>query len=479
MKLYAIGWAATLGAALSLSQVVTPQAQTASGAVKLADLPARPFTGHRGVGAFLAPENTRQAFVDGVADANADLLEFDIHVLADGAGAIFHDLTVDRITTSTGNVADLDSVEFKALTIDAPSWFGGTAPASHPMLLEEFLDEFAGKKALLAHPKDTAATRLIIKEITERGLGDRIRVQTFSRSDAVLVKNAGLQAQVIVGGASQATIDTPAAIKGDGLQYVSIWQAVPDATIKSYVDAGLTVSAYDVDRQYRRDQLYALGVTGIDTNDAGYVRGNTTTYARTGDPFANQTYWYGHMSQTQGAAKLSADHRGGFTAPGWWSVARGTNPLFVRQGWAVPADPANYILHAWIRYDALGADPTRWAGVYFSGRYDHAFNDTATTFTSGYTAILRQNGSLELYRKDPTATVLLKKTATPALQAGTIAKISIRVTPTVVYARRYDIDGTPISVTDTRYRGKYIYLGRAASASAQGPGVSFDNVAFH
>ncbi|HZB32200.1 MAG TPA: glycerophosphodiester phosphodiesterase family protein [Streptosporangiaceae bacterium] len=476
-----------LGAALGLTLSAGPwaalptppaAADAAADAVRLADLPARPFTGHRGAGAYLAPENTEQAFAAGVADPAADMLEFDVQVLADGAGAIFHDLTVDRITTSSGRVADLDSAAFKALTIDARSWFGGTAANTRPLLLDEFLDEFAGRKALLAHPKDTAATRLVISEITRRGLGDQVRIQTFSRSDAVLAKNAGMQAQVLVGGTTQATTDTPAAIKADGLKYVSLWQGLPDATIRSYVAAGLTVSCYDVDRQYRRDQLYRLGVAGIDGNDPVYSRGATAAYRRTGDPFATMKYWYGHMSQTQNAANVSAAHRGSFTAPGWWSIPRGTSPLFVRQGWAVPPDPKNYVLHAWIRYDALGSDATRWAGVYFSGRYDHAFNDAANARNSGYTAILRQNGSLELYRKSPTATVLLKKVATPALKAGTIAKISIRVTATTVYARRYDVNGASVAATDGTYRGAYIYLGRAAAATAQGPGVSFDNVAF-
>jgi glycerophosphoryl diester phosphodiesterase len=476
-----VTFGAALGLALPAGVAAAPPAPAAAkavGAVRLADLPAKPFTAHRGAGAYLAPENTEQAFAAGVADADADLLEFDVEVLTDGAGAIFHDPTVDRITTSSGNVTDLDSAAFKALTIDARSWFGGTAANTHPMLLDEFLDEFAGKKALLAHPKSTAAMRLVIDEIARRDLGDQVRIQTFSRSDAVLAKNAGLQAQVLVGGATQAATDTPAAIKAAGLKYVSLWQGLPDATIKGYVSAGLTVSCYDVDRQYRRDQVYKLGVVGIDGNDPVYVSGDTAAYRRTGDPFATKTYWYGHMSQTQNAAAVSAANRGSFTAPGWWSIPRGTSPLFVRQGWAVPPNRTSYILHAWIRYDALGSDATRWAGVYFSGKFDHAFNDAGNALNSGYTAILRQNGSLELYRKSPTATVLLKKVATPAVRAGTIAKISIRVTGTTVYAHRYDVSSTAISASDATYRGSYIYLGRAASATAQGPGVSFDNVAF-
>src|SRR5581483_2493338 len=106
---------------------------------------------HRGAGSFLAPENTEAALAAGVANPDADLLEFDVQVLKDGVGGIWHDSTVDRISTATGNVTALTSTQFKALTIDAPSWFGGKTTSSHPMLFTELLDEFGGKKALLAH----------------------------------------------------------------------------------------------------------------------------------------------------------------------------------------------------------------------------------------------------------------------------------------------------------------------------------------
>nr|BFE29825.1 hypothetical protein GCM10010200_020760 [Actinomadura rugatobispora] len=413
-----------------------------------------------------------------MADPDSHMLEFDVQVLKDGAGAVWHDPTVDRISTSTGPVTDLDSAAFKKLVIDPRSWFGGTAADTHPLLLNELLDRYAGLKPLLAHPKDTAAMRLTIDTLTRRGLQNTVQVQTFSRSDAVLARRAGFTVQVIVGNAQQAAIDTPEAIKADGIDRVSLWQGLPDSTIKQYVTAGLVVTCYDVNRHYRRDQLYALGVRGIDSDDPTYARGDHARYRRAGDPFATQNWWYGHLGQVQAANRLAAAHpdRGSFTAPDWWGVPRGSYPMFVRQGWASPV-PKTYELRVWMKFTALGADKTRGGGVYFSADRDHAFTDAAADpHNAGYNLILRQNGQLQLYRKEPSRTVLLKSINTKAPVTGTLAKLQIKVTGTGIYIRRYDVTSPGATVNDAKYRGPYLYLGRSAYAGQQGPGLTFKAV---
>jgi glycerophosphoryl diester phosphodiesterase len=441
---------------------------------RLVDLPRRFFVAHRNAGAFLAPENTAQALDAGVADPDADLLEFDVQVLKDGAGGIMHDPTVDRVTTGTGKVADHDSAAFRRLVIDAPSWFGGKATATHPILLGQVLDEFAGRRLLLAHPKDTPAMRLVIDAVTGRGLTDRVMVQTFSRSDAALAERRGITTQVIVGGAQQATVDTPEAIKAAGIRRVSVWAALSDTLIASYVRAGLVVTCYDVDRQYRRDQLYALGVRGIDTNDPPYVRGDVARYRRTRDPFTTQNWWYGQIGQAQHPEALAARQRGRFIAPNWWHVNLGDYPLLALQGWAVL--PRSYTLRLNMRWDSLGADRTRWGGVYFSAVRDSAFTSADSSLNGGYLAILRRNGDLILYRKDPGHTKRLGSVTTPAPKKGATVKLRVAVSTSSVTVTRYEGADRSVTVKDSRYRGRYLYLGRHASTGHQGPGLSFGGV---
>ena len=473
LSLAAVGLT-VIGAATAVQAAPLSPRRSAAGPLRLTDLPQRFFIAHRNAGAFLAPENTEQALKAGVADPDADLLEFDIEVLKDGVGGVMHDPTVDRVTSGTGNVADYDSAGFQKLVIDAPSWFGGKATATHPMLFEQVLDEFAGRKLLLAHPKNTDAMRLVIDAITRRGLTGTVMVQTFSRSDAVLAEQAGITAQVIVGGAQQATIDTPEAIKADGVKRVSVWASLPDGLIASYVHAGLTVTCYDVNRQYRRDQLYALGVRGIDTNDPPYARGDVARYRRTRDPFTTQNWWYGQISQSQYPEALTARQRGRFIAPGWWHINLGDYPLLALQGWAVL--PKSYTLRMNMRWDNLGADKTRWGGTYFSAVRDSAFTSADSPLNGGYLAILRRDGTLILYRKDAGHTTRLKSVKTPTLKKGTTAKLRVVVSKSSVTVTRYDGPDKSITVKDAHYRGRYLYLGRYASTGHQGPGLSFGGV---
>src|SRR5262245_41576672 len=51
---------------------------------------------HRG-GSALAPENTMEAFANGLA-LGADGIELDVHLSSDGEAAVIHDATVDRTT---------------------------------------------------------------------------------------------------------------------------------------------------------------------------------------------------------------------------------------------------------------------------------------------------------------------------------------------------------------------------------------------
>jgi glycerophosphoryl diester phosphodiesterase len=439
--------------------------------VRIADLPHRFFVAHRGAGAYVAPENTEEALRLGAADPDADLLEFDVRVLADGTGAIWHDATVDRLTTSTGPVGRLTRTEFERLRVDASSWFGGGVKDTHPIVLDRVLDEFGGRHLLLAHPKDTAATRLVIREVSRRGLRDSVLVQTFSREDVRRVLAAGLHGQLLI---SDPARERPERIVADGIRRVSLDNRLPDDAIRAYVRAGLSVSVWNVDRQYRRDHLYRLGVRGIDSDDPTYVSGDTARYRRAHDPFARQTWWYGHIGQNQSPTRLTATARGRFERPDRWHVDRGEYPLFVLQGWTSPLpSPRSYELRTTLRYDDLGADRTRWAGVYFSAKNDSAYSGADSPRGAGYSAVLRVDGTLGLYREDPGRTVALKTVTTPPPRRNQAIHLRIAVEGGTVSVTR---GHATISVHDDTYRGRYVFLGRQASPGHEGPGVSFSGV---
>jgi glycerophosphoryl diester phosphodiesterase len=74
---------------------------------------------HRG-GVIDFPENTLYAYAE-AARAGADVLEMDVYQTLDNELVILHDLTVNRTTNGSGNVANLTLAELRAL--DAAYWF--------------------------------------------------------------------------------------------------------------------------------------------------------------------------------------------------------------------------------------------------------------------------------------------------------------------------------------------------------------------
>jgi glycerophosphoryl diester phosphodiesterase len=91
--------------------------------------------GHRGA-AGEAPENTFAAFTLGAA-ADADYLELDIQLAADGVALVFHDDDLNRTTNGAGRFATHGSAEL--LGLDAGSWFDPRFRAERIPTLEGFL----------------------------------------------------------------------------------------------------------------------------------------------------------------------------------------------------------------------------------------------------------------------------------------------------------------------------------------------------
>src|SRR4051812_12709361 len=97
-----------------------------------------------------APENTLAAFSRAL-DVGADLVEFDVHVSADGDVIVIHDDKVDRTTNGSGEVARLRTEEIK--TLDAGSWFSDAYAGEPVPLLDEVLDLLKGRAVPLIEIK--------------------------------------------------------------------------------------------------------------------------------------------------------------------------------------------------------------------------------------------------------------------------------------------------------------------------------------
>lgn len=131
---------------------------------------------HRGASAH-APENTLAAFELAIAQ-NADGIELDVKLSADGQVVVIHDPTVDRTTGAHGRVKDLSLAELRSL--NAGSFF---AP------------NFAGEKIpTLEEVFETVGKRIFINvELTNYNSPRDQLVETV----CMLVKKFNLQKQVM------------------------------------------------------------------------------------------------------------------------------------------------------------------------------------------------------------------------------------------------------------------------------------------
>jgi glycerophosphoryl diester phosphodiesterase len=75
--------------------------------------------GHRGAQT-VAPENTMAAFL-AARELGADAVELDVHLSRDGVLVVHHDYLLDKTTSGTGPIFDLDWPHLAQL--DAGSWF--------------------------------------------------------------------------------------------------------------------------------------------------------------------------------------------------------------------------------------------------------------------------------------------------------------------------------------------------------------------
>lgn len=99
---------------------------------------------HRGASAH-APENTLAAFELALAQ-NADAIELDAKLSADGQVVVIHDAIVERTTGSRGRVKDLSLSQLRSL--DAGSFFSGKFRGERIPTLEEVF-ELVGRRTLI------------------------------------------------------------------------------------------------------------------------------------------------------------------------------------------------------------------------------------------------------------------------------------------------------------------------------------------
>lgn len=121
-------------------------------------------------------ENSRSAFDAAIAHGYA--IECDVQLSSDGVPFIFHDDTLDRLTTATGPSGALPIAAVQSLVLK------DSAAGDTPQRLSEFLEQAAGKATLqieLKRQHSPERTRQLASAVAEAiaPFHDRIALETF------------------------------------------------------------------------------------------------------------------------------------------------------------------------------------------------------------------------------------------------------------------------------------------------------------
>ena len=207
-------------------------------------------------------ENTLEAFALAI-EQGADMIETDLHLLRDGAVALYHDDEIGGAPVGSLTLAGL-----RALLPRAPT-------------LQETLDRFGARIAwnleIKSPPSGDYAglEQIALDEVRRRGSLERTLFSSFS--DSVLVRLRELEARARLG--TLVWVRQPGDILGRAARvgaeavHLHLLLATEERVRESHA-AGYRVNVYTVDDPEAQRRLASYGVDGIFTNLPAKLRAN-------------------------------------------------------------------------------------------------------------------------------------------------------------------------------------------------------------
>ncbi len=231
---------------------------------------------HRGASAY-APENTMAAFNLAIVQ-DADAIELDSKLTADGQVVVIHDDTVDRTTNGTGSVKSLSLADIQSL--DAGSKFPPLfKPEKIPSLAEVF--ETIGRKILInvelknySSPMDDLAEK-VVSLVKKFNLEDNVLISSFNLITLIQVRR--VLDKVPLGlltftGLAELALRSKLVRFGPLLALHSSYKDVTPYLILTAHQAKCRVHAYTVNQPEQIKALYEARIDGIFTDHPQLAR---------------------------------------------------------------------------------------------------------------------------------------------------------------------------------------------------------------
>ncbi len=226
---------------------------------------------HRGGGA-TAPENTLPA-IQAALGGGFDYVEVDVALTADRQPVLMHDAKVDRTTDGHGRLAEMTLAQVR--TLDAGSWFDPTFAGTRVPTFVEFLDVLAasGNRAIveLKGPWDADAVVAAIAELAARDLERRVVIASFDARTLALASAASeVVPRLLI--LKHVPDDVVRAAAEAGVRGILVDRKAVLARPAMVADvhaAGVRIVVFTLNRDSQWDDVTALGVDGIVTDDPG------------------------------------------------------------------------------------------------------------------------------------------------------------------------------------------------------------------
>lgn len=262
--------AGTIATAALLLVAATPTTASAVDVFGALRLPGEAafIVGHRGDRAE-APENTMASLE--LAMDDLAFVETDVQLSRDGVPVLFHDTTLERVAGDQRTVGDLDLAELRRLDVGA--WYGREHAGERMPTLDEFLAALAGRETARALVELKATwtpdeVRRVVDLIERHQLRGRVVLQSFSLETLFAVQQVSPTTPRIMLIRELPADPVPLAerlgIIGFGTTAASV-TAVPGA-LEAAHEAGIAVLCYTLNSNERWEEVSALGVDGIITD---------------------------------------------------------------------------------------------------------------------------------------------------------------------------------------------------------------------
>lgn len=431
------------------------------------------FIAHRGAGDVL-PEHTLPAY-EAALRWGAQAIEISTSATSDGVLICMHDLTYNRTTTGKGVIADQPSSVLANIGVSQPQlgprW--SRAPLTPVPRLDDVLQRLGAQAVLCIQPKRDVDYDALVAMIDKHGLQRSVVIKLFHTSAKIAqAKAAGYPLFVYLGSGdvSSTTISSLAA----GLDRARDCLVIPttdrtgpisDEAVRAAVDTAVPTWVYPVHRRVEANRFFGLGVAGVITSSVGYSRQRIAP-ARSDD-------W---ASGAITAGQLSRDPSSPVFAPTWRAdgaltlAGHGIGQHFLCLGQLGPMGVARgrYTVQFDARWDQLPADRQANLSLAF-GHADDSYYQHRLGLTTGYHAVQRATGSLELYRHVAGSTVgsqLATPVSTPAPAEGVWMHFTLQVDPTTISWQLGDDHAHSIAIADDGSHTGYLHIGRSSDDGA-------------